>query len=95
MLLTMRGPQRAEASRALMDGRLSVAQAAYVLGRSHWRNRRLLARARADAPLAPSIARGWEPANPSDDRLWRRVLKVVREPYAGVNDRHLQELLTR
>lgn len=39
--------------------------------------------------------RGREPVNRSDDRLRQRVLKLAREKYQGVNERHLQELLAR
>lgn len=96
MLLTMKDQQRIEVVQALMDGRLSVAQAAQVLGRSERQVWRLLARARADG-LAGLLhaSRGREPVNKSDDRLWQRVLKLAAEKYQSVNDRHLQELLAR
>lgn len=96
MLLTMKDQQRIEAVEALMDGRLSAAQAAQVLGRSERQVWRLLARAREDG-LAGLLHgnRGRAPANRSDDYLWQRVLKLAREKYQGVNDRHLQELLAR
>lgn len=96
MLLTMKETQRIEVVQALMDGRLTVAQAAQVLGRSERQVWRLLARAREDG-LAGLLhaGRGREPANKSDGRLWQRVLKLARERYQGVNDRHLQELLAR
>jgi hypothetical protein len=48
MLLTMKDQQRIELVQALMDARLSVAQAAQVLGRSERQVWRLLACARAD-----------------------------------------------
>ena len=96
MLLTMRDQQRVEVIQALMDSRLSVAQAAQVLGRSERQVWRLLARAREDGLSGLLHAgRGREPANKSDGRLWRRVLKLAGEKYQGVNDRHLQELLAR
>lgn len=96
MLLTMRDQQRIEVVQALMDGRLTAAEAAQVLGRSERQVWRLLARARADG-LAGLLhaGRGREPVNKSDERLWRRVLKLAGEQYRGVNDRHLQELLAR
>ena len=96
MLLTMRDQQRIEVVQALMDARLTVAQAAQVLGRSERQVWRLLARARADGLVGLLHGgRGREPANKSDGRLWQRVLKLARERYQGVNDRHLQELLMR
>ena len=96
MLLTMKDQQRIEVVQALMDNRLTVAQAAQVLGRSERQVWRLLARARADG-LAGLLhaGRGREPVNKSDQRLWQRVLKLAGEKYQGVNDRHLRELLAR
>jgi len=96
MLLTMKDQQRVEAIQALMDGRLTAAEASQVLGRSERQVWRLLARAREDG-LSGLLhgSRGREPANKSDGRLWRRVLKLAAEKYGGVNDRHLQELLAR
>jgi transposase len=79
-----------------MDSRLTVEQAAQVLGLGERQVWRLLARARDDGlPGLLHGNRGREPANKSDGRLWRRVLKLARERYGGVNDRHLQELLAR
>ena len=48
MLQTMKDQQRVEAIQPLMDSRLSVAQAAQVLGRSERQVWRLLGRARED-----------------------------------------------
>ena len=96
MLLTMKDQQRIEAMQALMDSRLSVAQTARVLGLGERQVWRLLARARGDGLQGLLHGnRGREPANKSDERLWRRVLKLAGEKYRGVNDRHLQELLAR
>jgi transposase len=96
MLLTMKDQQRIEAVQALMDARLTVEQAAQVMGRSERQIWRLLARAR-DEGLSGLLHgnRGRAPAHRSDDRLWQRVLKLAAEKYQGVNDRHLQELLAR
>jgi len=96
MLLTMKEQQRIEVIQALMDSRLSVTQAAQVLGRSERQVWRLLGCARADGlPGLLHGNRGREPVNKSDDQLWQRVLKLAGEKYQGVNDRHLQELLAR
>ena len=96
MLLTMKDQQRIEVVQALMDARLTVSQAAQVLGRSERQVWRLLARAR-DEGLSGLLHgnRGRAPAHRSDERLWQRVLKLAAEKYRGVNDRHLQELLAR
>ncbi|MCA1850214.1 MAG: ISNCY family transposase [Acidobacteria bacterium] len=92
----MKDQQRIEVVQALMDARLTVAQAAQVMGRSERQVWRLLARAR-DEGLAGLLHgnRGRAPAHRSDDRFWQRVLKLAAEKYQGVNDRHLQELLAR
>jgi transposase len=96
MLLTMKDQQRIEVVQALMDARLTVAQAAQVMGRSERQVWRLLARARGEG-LSGLLHgnRGRAPAHRSDDQLWQRVLKLAAEKYRGVNDRHLQELLAR
>lgn len=92
----MKDQQRVEVIQALMDGRLSAAQAARVLGRSERQVWRLPGCAREDG-LAGLLHgnRGREPANKSDEGLWQRVLKLAGEKCGGVNDRHLQELLAR
>lgn len=92
----MKDQERIEAVQALMDSRLTVEQAAQVLGLGERQVWRLLARAREDGISGLLHGnRGREPANKSDGRLWQRVLKLARERYGGVNDRHLQELLAR
>ncbi|MET0648518.1 MAG: helix-turn-helix domain-containing protein [Pyrinomonadaceae bacterium] len=84
MLLTMKDQQRIEAVQALMDARPTVAQAAHVLGLSERQVWRLLARAREDG-LAGLLhaGRGREPANKSDERLWRRVIELRPTTTAG------------
>lgn len=78
----MKDQQRIEVVQALMDARLTISQAAQVMGRSERQVWRLLARAR-DEGLAGLLHgnRGRALAHRSDDRLWQRVLKLAAEKY--------------
>jgi transposase len=96
MLLTMREKTRIEAVQAVMDGRLTVAQAATALNLSERQVYRALAAAR-DEGLVGLVHgnRGRTPWNKYDEALWKSVLRLVRQRYTDVNDCHLQELLER
>jgi transposase len=96
MLLTMREKTRIEAVQAVMDGRLSVAEAAHVLNLSERQVYRALAAARGEGLTGLVHGnRGRVPWNKSDAALWSRVLRLVHERYTEVNDQHLCELLER
>lgn len=92
----MREKTRIEAVQAVMDGRLTVAQAAQALNLSERQVYRSLAAAREQG-LAGLVHgnRGRTPWNKGDEALWRRVLRLVRQRYTDVNDQHLCELLER
>ena len=96
MLLTMREKTRIEAVQAVMDGRLTVAEAATALNLSGRQVYRSLAAAR-DEGLAGLVHGncGRVPWNKSDEALWKNVLRLVRQRYTDVNDQHLCELLER
>lgn len=96
MLLTMKEKTRIEAVQAVMDGRLSVSEAAHVLNLSERQVYRSLAAAR-DEGLTGLVHgnRGRTPWNKSDEALWTRILRLVQERYTDVNDQHLCELLER
>jgi transposase len=96
MLLTMREKTRIEAVQAVMDGRLTAAEAATALNLSQRQLYRLLAAARGHG-LAGLVHgnRGRVPWNKGDEALWESVLRLVQKRYTDVNDRHLQELLER
>lgn len=92
----MREKTRIEAVQAIMDGRLSVAQAAHVLNLSERQVYRALAAAREQGLTGLVHGnRGRAPWNKSDEALWKSVLRLVQKRYTNVNDRHLQELLER
>jgi transposase len=96
MLLTMREKTRIEAVQAVMDGRITVTEAATALNLSERQLYRLLAAARTEGLTGLVHGnRGRTPWNKSDEALWKKVLRLVRKRYTDVNDRHLQELLER
>jgi transposase len=92
----MREKTRIEAVQAVMDGRLTAAEAATALNLSQRQLYRLLAAARGHG-LAGLVHgnRGRAPWNKGDEALWKSVLRLVQKRYTDVNDRHLQELLER
>ena len=96
MLLTMKEKTRIEAVQAVMDGRLMVSEAAHVLNLSERQLYRALAAAREEG-LAGLVHGncGRTPWNKSDEALWARILRLVRQRYTDVNDQHLCELLER
>jgi len=92
----MREKTRIEAVQAIMDGRLTVAEAATVLNLSERQLYRLLAAARTEGLTGLVHGnRGRAPWNKSDEVLWQSVLRLVRKRYTDVNDQHLCELLER
>jgi transposase len=96
MLLTMREKTRIEAVQAVMDGRLSVAEAAHVLNLSERQVYRSLAAAREQGLTGLVHGNhGRVPWNKSDEALWRRILRLVSDHYTDINDQHLRELLER
>lgn len=92
----MREKTRIEAVQAVMDGRLTLAEAATALKLSERQLYRSLAAAREQG-LAGLVHgnRGRAPWNKSDEALWKSVLRLVQKRYTDVNDRHLCELLER
>jgi transposase len=96
MLLTMKEKTRIEAVQAIMDGRLMVAEAAHALNLSERQLYRSLAAAREQGLVGLVHGnRGRTPWNKTDEALWGRILRLVRQRYTDVNDCHLQELLER
>lgn len=96
MHLTMRERQRIEVVQMLLAGKLSLEQAERAVGRSErtlWRWCGWL----RDGGLA-GLVHG-NKGRPSPRRILEktrdRVLTLVREEYAGINDTHLAELLAK
>lgn len=96
MLLTMREKTRIEAVQAVMDGRLTVAEAAQALNLCERQLYRLLAAAREQGLTGLVHGnRGRVPWNKGDEALWKSLLRLVQKRYTNVNDQHLCELLER
>lgn len=92
----MKEKTRIEAVQAVMDGRLTAAEAATVLNLSERQVYRALAAAREQGLTGLVHGnRGRAPWNKGDEALWRRVLRLVQQRYTDVNDQHLCELLER
>ncbi len=80
--------------RRVVAGKLSVTEAAPLLGLSERQVWRLRARyVEQGASALEHGNRGRAPANKIDDALREMVVRLARTRYAGVNDSHLSELL--
>lgn len=92
--LSRREQQRAHVLVQVIEGRLTVAEAARLVGLSGRHVKRLLAKVRRGGPAA--LAHG-NRGHPSPRRLAEavqtRVLTLARSRYAGANDHHLTDLL--
>jgi transposase len=96
MLLTMKDTQRVEAIQAVMDTRITVVEAARVLGlcpRQVWRLQAGMRTRGIEAVIHGN--RGRQPWNRSDDEMWKEILTLIRERYTDINDLHLIEILER
>src|SRR5437016_10833603 len=92
--LTPRAEQCLKVLHALDRGKLLVAEAAQLLGRSVRQVRRLRAALRARGPVSLVHGnRGRPPVNRIADTIRARVVRLATRIYVGVNDHHLQELL--
>ena len=80
--------------RRVVAGKLSVAEAAPLLGLSARQVWRLRSRYVEQGPSALAHGnRGRVPANKIGDALREKIVRLARSKYAGVNDSHLAELL--
>lgn len=90
-------PQRSPRALVLtrvIAGKVSVADAALLLGLSERTIRRLRARLEAAGPAALVHGNsGRRPANALDPALAARIVTLAKTTYAGINDSHLAELL--
>src|SRR5438874_9392677 len=92
--LTLPQVQRYEVCKALLEGRLTTAEAALALGLSPRQVQRLQARLQADGP--PSLVHGntaRPPANKTPDQLKQQVLDLATTTYARFNFCHLADIL--
>jgi hypothetical protein len=92
--LTLDQVQRYETCKALLEGRLTTAEAAHALGLSPRQVLRLKRRLQDDGPrglVHGNTARA--PANKTPDQLRRQVLDLATTTYAQCNFSHLADLL--
>lgn len=93
--MTHRAEQYLKVLHALDRRELLMAEAAELLGRSVRQVRRLRAALRARGPAALVHGnRGRLPVNRIADSIRTRVVRLATKIYVGVNDHHLQELLS-
>jgi transposase len=94
--LSQRELQRLKVVESAVEGRVSVAEAAALLGVSERQVKRLKGKYDADdARWVHHGNRGREPGNAISSEVRDRVLELAGGKYAGFNDSHLQEKLTR
>ena len=88
-----RAHHRAYVLEHVVDGGLTIDQAAAILKLSTRQVDRILARYRDGPATLAHGNRGRPPANRIDDQLRRRVVDLATTTYVGVNHAHLAELL--
>jgi transposase len=88
-----RAQRRAYVLEHVVNGGLTIDQAAAILKLSTRQVDRLLARYRDGSAALAHGNRGRPPANRIDDQLRRRVVDLATTTYVGVNHTHLAELL--
>ena len=94
MTLTPRDQTRLAVLNRVLAGQLSASEAAQVLTLSVRQVRRVLAAYREDGAAAMTHGnRGRTPAHAIPDSCREQIVTLARTRYAGVNDRHLTELL--
>ncbi len=92
--LSRREQQRAHVLAQVLEGRLTVPDAARLMGVSSRHAKRLLARVRAHGLAALAHGnRGRPPARRWPEPVRERLLTLARTTYAGCNDCHFTELL--
>ena len=78
----------------VMEGKVTVAQAAGLMGVSQRHGWRLLAAYREEGAAAIAHGnRGRKPATTTCPRTQQRVMELAEGPYAGLNHTHLTEML--
>ena len=87
--------RRAMILTAVIDGRLTAAEAAELMSLTERQERRLRQAFLRDGPAALAHGnRGRKPMHTLDPELRERVVALAEGAYAGCNDQHLSELLT-
>jgi len=94
MLLAMMDVKRLEVVQLVMDGKITIEQAAKVLDMGERQVWRLLASVREHGPEGVIHGnRGRSPWNARPNEEWKRIVRLFREKYNDANDTHFAELL--
>jgi len=92
--LTQQEQGRLQTLNLVLEGRMRVGEAAYVLGLSERHTWRILASYRKEGAAALAHGnRGCRPTNATSEETRQRVITLASTRYAGVNHTHLTELL--
>jgi transposase len=92
--LTVEEAQRYAVIERLDQGEITTYQAAQLVGRSERQVRRMLAACRQGGPEAMAHGnRGRTPHNAIGETIRAEVLRLSASVYAGLNDRHLRDML--
>jgi transposase len=94
LTLTQKEQGRLQTLNLVMEGRLGVEEAAYIMGLSERHTWRILASYRKVGAAALSHGnRGYRPANATNEETQQRIITLASTRYAGINHTHLTELL--
>ena len=94
LTLTQKEQGRLQTLNLVMEGRLGVGEAAYIMGLSERHTWRILASYRKVGAAALAHGnRGYRPANATSEETRQRVITLASTRYAGINHTHLTELL--
>ena len=94
LTLTQREQGRLQTLNLVLEGRMGVKEAAYILGLSERHTWRILAAYRKEGAAVLSHGnRGCRPSNATSPMVQAKVIALAHERYQGVNHTHLTELL--
>ena len=92
--MTTKEQSRIQVLNGVMEGKVTVAKAAGLMGVSERHGWRLLAAYRKEGPAAVAHGnRGRKPATTTCPRTQQKVMELAEGPYAGLNHTHLTEML--
>ena len=92
--MTTKEQSRIQVLNGVMEGKVTVAQAAGLMGVSERHGWRLLAAYRKEGPAAVAHGnRGRKPMTTTCPRTQQKVMELAEGPYAGLNHTHLTEML--
>jgi len=80
----------------MIEGKIGAEEVSRLLGKSQRQVHRIKARVETEGSRGVIHRnRGRQPKNKGDEGEWQRVMRVIKEKYVDVNDRHLREILER